>query len=109
MQYDVWLSELYDIVSLRRLWRTMGLNNGEVNKNGNSHHDPDDEKTPFTEKEEVNGNDIQTDKRESPHNSVAPRAEEDEGILKKLKRDAIYREKYWISIGIMWSFFVLVS
>lgn len=71
----------------------MGLNNGEVNKNGNgnSHYDPDDEKTPFTEKEEVNGNDIQTDTRECPHNSVAPRAEEDEGILKKLKRDAIYR------------------
>ncbi|XP_052681847.1 sodium-dependent glucose transporter 1C-like [Crassostrea angulata] len=87
----------------------MGVNNGEVNKNGNgnSHYDPDDEKTPFTEKEEVNGNDIQTDKRESPHSSVTPRAEEDEGILKKLKSDAIYREKYWISIGIMWSFFVL--
>lgn len=85
----------------------MGLNNGEGNKNGNSHHDPDDEKTPFTAKEEVNGNDIQTDKRESSHSSIAPRAEEDEGILKKLKSDAIYREKYFISLGIMWSFFVL--
>lgn len=88
----------------------MGLNNGEGNKNGNSHHDPDDaddEKTPFTAKEEVNGNDIQTDKRESSHSSIAPRAEEDEGILTKLKSDAIYREKYLISLGIMWSFFVL--
>lgn len=85
----------------------MGLNNGEGNKNGNSHHDPDDEKTPFTAKEEVNGNDIQTDKRESSHSSIAPRAEEDDGILKKLKSDAIYREKYFISLGIMWSFFVL--
>lgn len=87
----------------------MGLNNGEGNKNGNSHHDPDDEKTPFTAKEEVNGNDIQTDKRESSHSSIAPRAEEDDGILKKLKSDAIYREKYFISLGIMWSFFVLVG
>lgn len=85
----------------------MGLNNGEGNKNGNSHHDPDDEKTPFTAKEEVNGNDIQTDKRESSHSSIAPRAQEDEGILTKLKSDAIYREKYLISLGIMWSFFVL--
>lgn len=85
----------------------MGLNNREGNKNGNSHHHPDDEKTPFTAKEEVNGNDIQTDKKESSHNSIAPRAEEDEGILKKLKSDAIYREKYLISLGIMWSFFVL--
>lgn len=85
----------------------MGLNNGEVNKNGNSHYDLDDEKTPFTTKEEVNGNDIQTDKRESPHSSIAPRADEKEGILAKLKRDAVYQEKYLISLGIMWSFFVL--
>lgn len=89
----------------------MGLNNGEVNKNGNGnlYYDFDDEKILFIEKEEVNGNDIQIDKRESFYNFVVLRVEEDEGILKKFKRDVIYREKYWIFIGIMWSFFVLVS
>lgn len=87
----------------------MGLNNGEVNKNGNSYYDFDDEKILFIEKEEVNGNDIQIDKRESFYSFVVLRVEEDEGILKKFKRDVIYREKYWIFIGIMWSFFVLVS
>lgn len=89
----------------------MGLNNGEVNKNGNGnlYYDFDDEKILFIEKEEVNGNDIQIDIRESFYNFVVLRVEEDEGILKKFKRDVIYREKYWIFIGIMWSFFVLVS
>lgn len=89
----------------------MGLNNGEVNKNGNGnlYYDFDDEKILFIEKEEVNGNDIQIDKRESFYSFVVLRVEEDEGILKKFKRDVIYREKYWIFIGIMWSFFVLVS
>lgn len=86
----------------------MGLNNGEVNKNGNGnlYYDFDDEKILFIEKEEVNGNDIQI---ESFYSFVVLRVEEDEGILKKFKRDVIYREKYWIFIGIMWSFFVLVS
>lgn len=89
----------------------MGVNNGEVNKNGNGnlYYDFDDEKILFIEKEEVNGNDIQIDKRESFYSFVVLRVEEDEGILKKFKRDVIYREKYWIFIGIMWSFFVLVS
>lgn len=89
----------------------MGLNNGEVNKNGNGnlYYDFDDEKILFIEKEEVNGNDIQIDIRESFYSFVVLRVEEDEGILKKFKRDVIYREKYWIFIGIMWSFFVLVS
>lgn len=89
----------------------MGVNNGEVNKNGNGnlYYDFDDEKILFIEKEEVNGNDIQIDKRESFYSFVILRVEEDEGILKKFKRDVIYREKYWIFIGIMWSFFVLVS
>lgn len=89
----------------------MGLNNGEVNKNGNGnlYYDFDDEKILFIEKEEVNGNDIQIDIRESFYNFVVLRVEEDEGILKKFKSDVIYREKYWIFIGIMWSFFVLVS
>lgn len=89
----------------------MGVNNGEVNKNGNGnlYYDFDDEKISFIEKEEVNGNDIQIDKRESFYSFVVLRVEEDEGILKKFKRDVIYREKYWIFIGIMWSFFVLVS
>lgn len=86
----------------------MGLNNGEVNKNGNGnlYYDFDDEKILFIEKEEVNGNDIQI---ESFYSFVVLRVEEDEGILKKFKSDVIYREKYWIFIGIMWSFFVLVS
>ena len=93
-------------------WRTMGVSTGEYNLNGNSKLDhEEDEKTPFTEQEEVNGNEKQLiEKCESQHNSSGS-SEEDgsEGVLTKLKSDAVYREKFLISLGIMWSFFVLVS
>ena len=90
----------------------MGVSTGEYNLNGNSKLDhEEDEKTPFTEQEEVNGNEKQLiEKCESQHNSSGSSKEDDpEGVLTKLKSDAVYREKFLISLGIMWSFFVLVS
>ncbi|XP_022306816.2 sodium-dependent glucose transporter 1A-like [Crassostrea virginica] len=87
----------------------MGVSTGEYNLNGNSKLDhEEDEKTPFTEQEEVNGNEKQLiEKCGSQHTSGSSEEDGPEGVLTKLKRDAVYREKFLISLGIMWSFFVL--
>ena len=89
----------------------MGVSTGEYNLNGNSKLDQEeDEKTPFTEQEEVNGNEKQLiEKCGSQHTSGSSEEDGPEGVLTKLKSDAVYREKFLISLGIMWSFFVLVS
>lgn len=80
----------------------MGLINEEVNETKNSpQHDFDD----F----EVNDEDAHIEEREGLNKSILEEDNEKEGILARLRRDAIYREKYLISLGIMWSFFVLVS
>ncbi|XP_011427625.3 sodium-dependent glucose transporter 1A-like isoform X1 [Crassostrea angulata] len=78
----------------------MGLSNEEVNKNKSSpQHDFKDL--------EVNDNDVHIEEREGLNKSILEEDSEKEGILARLRRDAIYREKYLISLGIMWSFFVL--
>lgn len=80
----------------------MGLSNEEFNKNKSSpQHDFKDL--------EVNDNDVHIEEREGLNKSILEEDSEKEGILARLRRDAIYREKYLISLGIMWSFFVLVS
>lgn len=80
----------------------MGLSNEEINKNENSpQYDFDDL--------EVNDNDVHIEEREVLKKSNHKEGNENEGILTRLKHDAIYREKYLISLGIMWSFFVLVG
>lgn len=80
----------------------MGLINEEVSETTNSpQHDFDD----F----EVNDKDAHIEEREGLNKSILEEDNEKEGILARLRRDAIYREKYLISLGIMWSFFVLVS
>lgn len=80
----------------------MGLINEEVSETKNSpQHDFDD----F----EVNDKDAHIEEREGLNKCIPEGDSEKEGILARLRRDAIYREKYLISLGIMWSFFVLVS
>ncbi|XP_062604016.1 sodium-dependent glucose transporter 1A-like [Saccostrea cucullata] len=82
----------------------MGSPIREIKPNENLQHNIDDEKTPFT-KEEANGNSIQVKKIDVE--DCEDLSDNKESILTKLKSNAIYREKYLISIGITWSFFVL--
>lgn len=79
----------------------MGLSNEEVKNKSSPQHDFKDL--------EVNDNDVHIEEREGLNKSILEEDSEKEGILARLRRDAIYREKYLISLGIMWSFFVLVG
>ncbi|XP_061179927.1 sodium-dependent glucose transporter 1A-like [Saccostrea echinata] len=86
----------------------MGSATEEVNQNENAQHNNADEKTPFTEKE-VSGDDVQIVKNgiENCENHSTSSKDKKGSIMTKLKNNAVYREKYLISLGIMWSFFVL--
>ncbi|XP_061179928.1 sodium-dependent glucose transporter 1A-like [Saccostrea echinata] len=86
----------------------MGSATREINQNEKLQHKSDDEKTPFT-KGEASGNGIQVMKNgmENCQDHSISLKDKKGSILTKLKSNAIYREKYLISLGITWSFFVL--